>query len=123
MKSEHSVIDVYQKLNSFSDKWNPKIITSLNGQDVKLAKLEGEFVWHSHEDEDELFIVLSGRLQMQFRDRTEIIEEGQMIMVPKGVEHKPVAENEVSIMLFEPSAIKHTGNIVHDITVDKFDRI
>jgi len=90
MKSEHSVIDVYQKLNSFSDKWNPKIITSLNGQDVKLAKLEGEFVWHSHEDEDELFIVLSGRLQMQFRDRTEIIEEGQMIMVPKGVNRRPL---------------------------------
>lgn len=116
-------INIQQKMNQFSDQWSPKIIAQLNGQDVKLAKLEGEFVWHHHDHEDELFYVLKGQLIMEFRDRTEIVNPGEMIVVPKGVEHKPIAKEEVHIMLFEPSEIKHTGNIVHEITVEKFDKI
>jgi mannose-6-phosphate isomerase-like protein (cupin superfamily) len=116
-------INIAEKLSKFTDHWSPKIISSLNGQDVKLAKLKGDFVWHQHEEEDELFYVLKGELTMEFRDRKEIIQEGEMIMVPRGVEHRPTAQEEVHIMLFEPSVIKHTGNVQHEITVDKFEEI
>lgn len=118
-----SVINIEQKLSLFADQWSPKIIGSLNGQDVKLAKLKGEFVWHDHKDEDELFMVIKGTLKIEFRDRTETLTEGEMIIVPKGVEHKPIAEEEVHILLFEPSAIKHTGDIKTDITVTEYEKI
>jgi len=116
-------INLNQKFGLFADHWSPKIVGSLNGQDVKLAKLKGEFVWHNHEDEDELFMVIKGHLQIEFRDRIETIQEGEIIIVPRGVDHKPIAEDEVWIMLFEPSHIKHTGDVESQLTVDKFDHI
>jgi len=118
-----SVINIEKKLNLFSDQWSPKIIGSLNGQDVKLAKLEGEFVWHDHKEEDELFMVIKGALKIEFRDRTETIKKGEMIIVPRGVEHKPIADEEVHVLLFEPSAIKHTGEIKSDLTVSEYEKI
>ena len=106
-----------QKLASFNEYWSPRIIGELNGQYVKLAKLKGEFVWHSHENEDELFYVVKGTLEMEFRDRTETIEEGEMIIVPKGVEHFPRSKGEeVHVMLFEPKETLHTGEVQHELT-------
>ena len=103
-------INIAEKLSLFQDHWNPRIIGSLNNQHVKLAKVKGEFVWHHHENEDELFYVLNGCLKMEFRDRTETLHEGDMIIVPRGVEHRPVAEEEVHLMLFEPASTLNTGN-------------
>ncbi len=117
------VVNIQEKLGLFQDHWSPKIIGSLNGQDVKLAKLKGEFVWHDHAEEDELFMVIKGSLTIEFRDRTEIINEGEMIIVPRGVEHRPIAEEEVHVLLFEPSAIKHTGDVQNEMTVATYDRI
>jgi len=116
-------VNILEKLNLFQDRWSPKIIASLNGQDVKLAKLKGEFIWHDHAEEDELFMVIRGRLTIEFRDRKEIVNEGEIIIVPRGVEHRPVAEEEVHVLLFEPSAIKHTGDVLVKQTVESFDRI
>lgn len=118
-----NVININQKFNQFSDLWSPKIIGQLNGQDVKLAKLEGEFVWHDHANEDEMFMVMKGQLIIEFRDKTVELNEGEMIVVPRGVEHRPIAKEEVWIMLFEPSDIKHTGDVEHKITVKEFDKI
>ncbi len=117
------VINIEQKFGLFSDHWSPKIVAQLNGQDVKLAKLKGSFVWHSHEHEDEMFMVIKGKLDIAFRDQTITLLPGELTVIPKGVEHKPIAEEEVLIMLFEPSDIKHTGNVQHKITVDKFESI
>lgn len=116
-------ISIDEKLALFSDHWNPRIIGELNGQHVKLVKLKGEFVWHKHDDEDELFLVIGGVLQMEFRDKTVIINEGELIIVPRGVEHRPVAENEVSIMLFEPASTINTGDVRGDLTRDTLNRI
>ncbi|MEM9325097.1 MAG: cupin domain-containing protein [Bacteroidota bacterium] len=118
-------IDIQSKFQSFEEHWTPKIVGELNGQYVKLAKLKGEFVWHSHEHEDELFMVIKGTLHMHFRDRTEIVTEGEMIVVPRGIEHFPVTEHneEVWVMLFEPMHTKHTGEIVHERTVEQQDWI
>lgn len=109
-------INIGEKLSLFHDYWNPRIIGELNGQQVKLTKLKGEFIWHSHENEDELFYILKGSLRMEFRDRVEIINEGEMIIVPRGVEHKPVAEEEVQLMLFEPASTVNTGKIENERT-------
>ena len=109
-------IDPKQKLALFSDYWHPHIIGELNGQHVKLAKLKGEFVWHHHEHEDELFYVLKGRLLMKFRDKDVWVEEGEMIIVPKKVEHMPVAPEEVHVMLFEPATTLNTGNVTDQKT-------
>ena len=117
------VINLHQKFELFTDQWSPKIIAQLNGQDVKLAKLEGEFVWHNHEHEDEMFLIVKGSLDIEFRDGIKTLNEGEMIVIPKGVDHKPVAKEEVWIMLFEPSAIKHTGDVEHEITVKEFEKI
>jgi mannose-6-phosphate isomerase-like protein (cupin superfamily) len=117
------VLNLAEKFALFNDHWNPRIIGELNGQEVKLAKVKGEFVWHDHKEEDELFFVVKGTLKIEFRDRTETIREGEMIIVPKGVEHRPVAEEEVYILLFEPKSTKHTGDVEHDLTVKKYDRI
>jgi mannose-6-phosphate isomerase-like protein (cupin superfamily) len=107
-------VNVREKLALISDYWNPRIVGELNGQHVKLVKFKGDFVWHNHADEDEFFLVLRGSFRMEFRDRTVSLSEGDFIIVPRGVEHRPVAENEVEVMLFEPSNIKHTGDIETD---------
>ena len=117
------VINIKDKFRLFDEQWSPKIIGQLNGQDVKLAKLEGKFVWHDHKDEDELFYVVKGHLIIEFRDKTVSLDEGDMIVVPRGVEHKPIAKEEVWVLLFEPSDIKHTGDVVHEYTKEKFDKI
>jgi mannose-6-phosphate isomerase-like protein (cupin superfamily) len=116
-------VNIKDKLDSFSEHWNPKIIGELNGQHVKLVKLKGEFVWHHHENEDELFYVLKGSLKMMFRDRTEIINEKEFIIVPKGIEHKPVADEEVHVMLFEPASTINTGNNPGEMTKEDLDKI
>ncbi len=109
---------ILQKFDLFQDRWKPHIIGELNGQQVKLAKLQGAFVWHSHEHEDEYFQVFKGKLFMEFRDRTEVLEEGDMIIVPKGVEHNPFtrADEEVWVLLFEPASTKHTGAVEDERT-------
>lgn len=110
------VINLSEKLSLFSDHWSPKVIGQLNGQAVKLAKLQGEFVWHAHADEDELFMVIKGTLKIEFRDGVKTINSGEMLIVPRGVEHRPIAEEEVHLMLFEPIETKHTGEVEHQLT-------
>lgn len=116
-------VNLKEKLAKFSDYWNPRIVGELNGQQVKLAKFKGAFVWHQHEDEDELFFVVKGNFRMEFRDKQIQVEENEFIIVPRGVEHRPVAEEEVSIMLFEPASTVNTGNTKNDLTRKKLDRI
>lgn len=96
------------------EHWRPKVIAELNGQEVKLVKVKGEFVWHHHDAEDELFLVHRGRLRMEFRDRVVDLGPGDCLVVPHGVEHRPVAAEEVELILFEPSGVKNTGNVTHD---------
>jgi len=109
-------INIQDKLSLFNDHWNPRIIAELNKQHVKLAKIKGEFIWHKHDEEDEMFLVLKGNLKIEFRDRTETIHENEIIIVPKGVEHRPIAEEEVSIMLFEPATTINTGDLDNERT-------
>lgn len=109
-------IDVKSKFNLFDDHWNPRIIAELNGQQVKIAKIKGAFVWHNHKDEDELFYLLKGQLIMEFPDKKVEVKEGELIVVPKGVDHRPVAKEEAWIMLFEPSSTKHTGEMNSELT-------
>lgn len=116
-------INLADKLAQFDDHWSPRIVAELNGQHVKLVKLLGEFVWHHHDDEDELFLVVSGRLRMQFRDREVVLESGEMIVVPRGVEHRPVADCEVHVLLFEPAGTLNTGNVHSDRTVAEPARV
>ena len=103
-------INLVACLRQFSEHWSPRIIASLNDQEVKLAKFQGAFDWHAHENEDELFLVVHGEFTMEFRDRSVILREGEMIVVPRGVEHRPVAEQECHVLLFEPAGIINTGN-------------
>ncbi|MBK6265429.1 cupin domain-containing protein [Marivirga sp. S37H4] len=117
------IINLSEKFSLFSDHWSPKIVGELNGQQIKLAKVKGEFVWHHHQEEDELFFVVKGKLKIEFAEKTVEINEGEMLIVPRGVEHKPIAEEEVLLMLFEPANIQHTGNVKHALTVEKPDRI
>ncbi len=117
------VVNIKEKFNLFDDQWSPKIIGQLNGQDVKIAKVQGEFVWHDHKGEDEMFYIIKGSLKIVFRDKTLVLNEGDMLIIPRGVEHKPIAEKEVWLMLFEPANTKHTGDVIHEKTVDKFDFI
>ncbi len=105
------VLNLEEKFGLFDDHWSPKIIAQLNGQDVKLAKIEGAFVWHSHKDQDELFQVIRGQMTMEFRDQSVEVGPGEIIVVPKGVEHRPVTREEVWILLFEPHDTQHTGGI------------
>lgn len=116
-------INLKEKLRLFSEHWDPKIIGELNGQYVKLAKFHGEFTWHHHENEDELFLVLKGRLLMKFRDKDVWVEEGEMIIVPAKVEHMPVAPEEVHVMLFEPKATSNTGNVTEERTRKDLEKI
>jgi mannose-6-phosphate isomerase-like protein (cupin superfamily) len=116
-------INLAEKFSLFSEYWNPKIAGELNGQQVKLVKFKGPFVWHHHEHEDELFYVVKGSFDMEFRDKTVTINEGEFIIVPKGVEHRPNAKEEVQVMLFEPAATLNTGNVNAEMTKKKLDKI
>ncbi len=118
-----SKVNLAQKFAQFSDFWSPKIVGELNGQQVKLVRFQGPFVWHHHDEEDELFYVVSGRFRMEFRDRAEWIEAGEFIIVPRGVEHRPVAEAEVQVMLFEPRTTLNTGNVRNERTLERLDSI
>jgi mannose-6-phosphate isomerase-like protein (cupin superfamily) len=116
-------VNLKQKLGLFRDHWSPKIVGDVNDSHVKLAKLKGEFLWHHHVDEDEMFLILKGTLTMKLRDGDVEVGEGEFIIVPKGVEHLPVAKEEVHLMLFEPKTTLHTGNIKNERTVEKLERI
>ena len=109
-------VNLAEKFSLFTDYYNPRIVGELNNQHVKLAKLKGEFIWHKHDHEDELFLVVKGMLTMQLRDKIIEINEGEFLIVPKGVEHKPVAEEEVHILLFEPATTLNTGNVQNEMT-------
>ena len=109
-------INLAEKFGAFTEHWQPRIVGELNGQHVKIAKLQGEFVWHHHEHEDEMFLVIEGTLQIAFRDRVVTLREGELCIVPRGVEHKPVAEGEVKVMLFEPASTLNTGNVENERT-------
>jgi mannose-6-phosphate isomerase-like protein (cupin superfamily) len=115
-------VNVREKLALFSDYW-PRVVGELNGQHVKLTKFQGEFVWHDHAAEDEMFLVVRGSFRMDFRDRSVTLKEGEFIIVPRGVEHRPVAEQEVEVMLFEPAQFKHTGDVESELTVHEYERI
>jgi mannose-6-phosphate isomerase-like protein (cupin superfamily) len=117
-----SKVNLKEKLALFSEHWSPRIVGELNGQHVKLAKLQGEFVWHHHEHEDELFFVVKGSLTMRLREGDIVLNEGEFLIVPRGVEHQPVAEEEVHILLFEPASTLNTGNVSNELTVEHLER-
>jgi mannose-6-phosphate isomerase-like protein (cupin superfamily) len=114
---------IAEKLNQFSDHWNPRIIGELNGQYVKAVKLKGEFIWHHHDHEDELFLVIKGKLIMEFRDKNVEINPGEFVIVPRLVEHRPVAPEEVEILLFEPASTLNTGNVENERTKKELEKI
>ena len=116
-------INLLKKFELFKDHWSPKIVGELNGQQVKLSKFKGEFIWHKHENEDELFLVVKGSFKMELRDKIIELEEGEILIVPKGIEHKPVAEGEVWVMLFEPASTLNTGNVIDEKTKAELERI
>lgn len=116
-------VNLVQKFSFFSDHWSPKIVGELNDSYVKLVKIKGEFVWHHHDDEDELFLVVKGRFRMELKDKHVWIEEGEFFIVPRGVEHRPVAEEEACILLLEPKSTLNTGNIKNERTVADLQRI
>ncbi|MES1214255.1 MAG: cupin domain-containing protein [Bacteroidota bacterium] len=116
-------INVAEKLSSFNDYFNPRIAGELNGQQIKLVKFKGEFVWHHHDNEDELFYVVKGSFDMLMRDKTITVNEGEFIIMPRGVEHKPVAKEEVEIILFEPATTLNTGNVENEFTRKQLNHI
>ena len=116
-------VNIREKFLLFTDHFKPRVAGELNGQQVKLVKFAGSFVWHHHEVEDELFLVVKGRFRMEFRDREVWIEEGEFLIVPHGVEHRPVADEEVHVLLFEPAETLNTGNLRNDLTVQTLQRI
>ncbi|MFO0808915.1 MAG: cupin domain-containing protein [Gemmataceae bacterium] len=116
-------VNLREKLARFADHWSPKVVGELNGQQVKLVKFRGEFVWHHHDHEDELFLVVAGRFCMEFRDRHVWLDEGEFLIVPRGVEHRPVADEEVHVLLFEPATTLNTGNVTDERTTATLDRI
>jgi len=116
-------VNLVQKFSLFNDQWSPKVVGELNGQQVKLAKLQGSFVWHHHEAEDELFYVVKGFLKILLRDKTIELSEGEFFIVPRGVEHLPIADEEVWVLLFEPASTLNTGNVVNEKTKEHLDQI
>jgi mannose-6-phosphate isomerase-like protein (cupin superfamily) len=116
-------VNLLEKFGLFSEHWSPKIIGELNGQQVKLVKFKGEFVFHKHDNEDELFMVIKGKFKMEYRDKTVDVNEGEVLIVPGGVEHKPVADEEVWVLLFEPASTLNTGNIINGKTKTQLDKI
>jgi mannose-6-phosphate isomerase-like protein (cupin superfamily) len=116
-------VNLNEKFSLFSDCWNPRVLGELNDSQVKIVKVKGEFVWHHHDNEDELFLVIHGTLRMKFRDHEERIRPGEFIIVPRGVEHCPVSDEEAHIVLIEPKTTLNTGNIVNERTVAELERI
>ena len=116
-------VNVAEKFASIPEAWKPRIAGELNGQMVKLGKFKGEFVWHHHENEDELFFVVKGRFRMELRDRNIWLEEGEFLVVPRGVEHQPVAEQEAWVLLFEPASTLNTGNVQNERTLRELERV
>lgn len=117
------IVNVAQKFNLFQDYWRPKIIGEVNDAYIKAVKLKGEFIWHHHETEDELFLVVKGRLLIKLRDRDLWVHEGEFVVIPKGVEHLPIAEEEAHVLLLEPKATLNTGNVQNDRTVAELERL
>ncbi|MBS71840.1 MAG: cupin [Thermoplasmata archaeon] len=109
-------INLKEKLSMFSEHWSPKIVAEMNDYHIKLVKIKGDFVWHNHDDTDETFIVIEGKMKIEFEDKTIELNEGEMYVVPKGVNHKPFAEEECKIMLIEPTGVVNTGDVVSDLT-------
>ncbi|HYP38893.1 MAG TPA: cupin domain-containing protein [Chloroflexia bacterium] len=116
-------VNLSEKFSLFQDYWSPKIVGELNDTHVKLVKVKGEFTWHHHDNEDELFLVVKGRLVIKLRDRDITLEEGEFAIIPKGVEHKPVAEEEAHILLLEPKSTLNTGNVRNEKTLEQLERI
>ena len=118
-----NAVNIQDKFDLFSEQWSPKRIGELNGQQILLAKIQGEFVFHKHDDEDELFMVMKGQLTLELRDRSVVVNPGEFFTVPRGVEHKPTAQEETHLLLFEPLSTKHTGDVVTDITLGTYEEI
>ena len=116
-------INLKEKFSRFTEQWKPKILAEVNDCHIKAVKLKGEFVWHHHDHEDELFWVVKGTLRMKFRDRETVIREGEFVVVPRGVEHKPVADEECWLLLFEPASTLNTGNVVNERTQTELERV
>lgn len=116
-------INLKEKFSRFTDQWKPKILAEVNDCHIKAVKLKGEFIWHHHDHEDELFWVVKGVLRMKFRDRETVIHEGEFVVVPRGVEHLPIADEEVHVVLIEPKSTRNTGNITNERTVAQLERI
>jgi mannose-6-phosphate isomerase-like protein (cupin superfamily) len=117
------VVDLADKLGLFSEHWSPKVVARLNDYEIKLAKLKGEFVWHTHDDTDELFLVIEGTLTIQLRDEDVTLRAGQLYVVPRGVEHCPIADGDVSVMLIEPAGVVNTGSAGGDLTATYDDSL
>ena len=116
-------VDLARTLGRFNEPWSPKVVGELNGQLVKLVKFQGEFVWHHHDIEDEMFLVVAGEFRMELRDRTLDVKAGQFVIVPRGVEHRPVADREAHVLLFEPATTLNTGNVRNERTLDRLERL
>jgi mannose-6-phosphate isomerase-like protein (cupin superfamily) len=123
VKPEIRVVNIEGKLRQFQEHWQPKIVGELNDSYIKLVKFQGEFVWHHHDAEDEMFLVVKGALRMRLRDGDQMVRPGEFIIIPRGVEHLPVADEEVHVMLFEPKSTLNTGNVTNERTVPNLQRI
>lgn len=114
----HSKVNLSKTFSAINEHWRPRVVGELNGQEIKLVKFQGEFPWHHHENEDEMFMAINGSFDLEFRDKKVTLNPGEFIIVPRGVEHRPVAETEVEVMLFEPAGVRNTGNIVDGVYTD-----
>jgi len=116
-------VNIAQKFSQFEEYWSPKILGEINDSYVKAVRFQGEFVWHHHDNEDEMFLVVEGRMRMKFRDHEEVVSPGEFIIVPRGVEHLPVADEETQVLLFEPKSTLNTGNVTNERTLPQLERI
>jgi len=116
-------VNIAQKFSQFDEHWSPKILGEINDSYVKAVRFQGEFVWHHHDNEDEMFLVVEGRMRMKFRDHEEVVSPGEFIIVPRGVEHLPVADEETQVLLFEPKSTLNTGNVTNERTLPQLERI
>ncbi len=116
-------VNLNEKFKTFSDHWHPRLLGKLNGQEVKIARLKGKFVWHKHDEEDEMFLIISGTLKMELEDKTLVLEEGEFVIIPKGTMHRPVAYKEVKVILFEPEGTVNTGDAGGSLTRNEIEEI